>query len=102
MRLLLIAVVLMANLLPASAATSNRWYLRYDTDNGPEARVYRSKAACEAGIRDLKKRSASIKKIHDSIGEKEFKRLNPFSSNKAYFRNPRCSNRLPYGFLPPS
>ena len=97
----LITAILLANLLPTSAESGNRWYLRYDTGSGPAAAVFRSKAACEAGIKDLMWRDAAIRKLYDAMGDKEFRRLNHFRS-KSTFRNPRCLNRLPIGFLPPS
>jgi hypothetical protein len=100
MRLMLVFLVLIVGVLPASAAKTERWYLRYATDNGPMARVYRSKAACEAGMQDMKRLNGQLGKFRQSVGEKEYKRLNPFSS-KVFARNPRCSNRLPYGFQPP-
>jgi hypothetical protein len=73
----------------AEAAPKKNWYLRIDNGAGGEAFVFKSKAACEAeGKRRLKAQrySDQMSKGYEA---------------KYRWSNPRCLDRLPYGYLPP-
>jgi hypothetical protein len=73
----------------AEAAPKKNWYLRIDTGAGGEAYVFKSKAACEAGGRRMLKAQQQIDKISKGY------------DRKYTWSNPRCMDRLPYGYLPP-
>jgi hypothetical protein len=90
MRIFMAVLCLLASGCGAEAASKQNWYLRIDNGRGGEAFVFKSKAACEAAG----KRMVKAQKEIDKMSQK-------YASN--YRRsNPRCLDRLPHGYLPPS
>jgi hypothetical protein len=89
MRSFVCALMFLTFVTAAHAAQKKNWYLRIDNGAGGEAYVFKSKAACLAeGQRRLK--------IQRDIDRKPQK----FES-KFRYSNPRCLDRLPYGYQPP-
>jgi hypothetical protein len=89
MRTVICMILLFVSAVCAEAAVKKNWYLRIDNGVGGEAYVFKSKAACEAGGQRMLKAQQQIDKLSKSY------------ESKRRWSNPRCLDRLPYGYMPP-
>jgi hypothetical protein len=89
MRILIFMFLILVSSAFAEAAQKKNWYLRIDTGAGGEAYVFKSKVACQAAGQRMLKAQLQIDKISKGY------------DRKYRWSNPRCIDRLPYGYLPP-
>jgi hypothetical protein len=86
---IVLCILFFSSAVSAEAAPKKNWYLKIDNGAGGEAYVFKSKAACEVEAR----RKLKVQQDIDKTPQKY--------KSKYRWSNPRCLDRLPYGYLPP-
>ena len=90
MRNILCGLLFLVSTVSAEAVPKKNWYLRIDNGAGGDAYVFKNKAACEAAGQRMLKTQRQIDRMPRTF------------ESKYRWSNPRCLNRLPYGYLPPA